>query len=57
MTDEKNKLDPLKPFFKEADEIEKKIIKDVLDLEKDRLSQTQPRLNSEIIDIIKRHVK
>ncbi len=56
MTDEKNKLDPLKPF-KEADEIEKKIIKDVLDLEKDRLSQTQPRLNSEIIDIIKRHVK
>ena len=48
-----NKLKP----FEEADENTQEIVKRVLELEKDRLEQRRPRVNSEIIEIIKDIVK
>jgi len=43
--------------FNSAPERVKQIIKKVLELEKQKLDQTRPRLNAEIVDIIKNEVK
>lgn len=48
--------DKLKPFEKASEDI-KEIVKSVLELEKDKLDQRRPRVNSEIVDIIKRVIK
>jgi len=55
MTD-KNKAQYLEPM-RSADTEVQKIMREVLQLEQDKLYQDKPRLQSEIIDIIKRHVE
>ncbi len=50
-----NKAEYLKPMRSASPEVQK-IIKEVLQLEQDKLYQDKPRLQSEIIDIIKRFV-
>lgn len=49
---EKKMADHLKPLYEANPEVQK-IIKEVLKLERDNLYRNQPRLQSEIIDIIK----
>jgi len=49
----KNKIEP----FEQAPEHIKKIIKQVLQLEKERLEQTRPRVNADIVNIIKSEVR
>lgn len=49
---DKQKIDPTAPVREAPPEI-KKIIIEVLKLERDRLYEDRPRLNSEIINIIK----
>ena len=48
--------DPLDPIKNARPEIER-IIKRVLTLERDRLYQKQPRVNSDIIQIIKEEIQ
>jgi len=52
---ETNKPDHLEPLRTASPEGQK-IIKEVLKLERDKLYQKSPRLQSEIVDIIKRIV-
>lgn len=52
---EKNSAEYLEPMRSASPEIQK-IIKEVLQLEQDKLYQDRPRLQSEILDIIKRYV-
>ena len=54
MTDKK-KTDHLEPLRTASPEVQT-IIKEVLKLENDKLHQDRPRLQSEIVDIIKREV-
>ncbi len=54
--DEGKKADPLEPFKNAPQEIQE-IIKAVLKLEKERLYQQKPHLNSDIMRIIKEVIK
>ncbi|MEM7476696.1 MAG: hypothetical protein AAF483_17050 [Planctomycetota bacterium] len=49
---ERKKPDHLEPLRTASPEVQK-IIKEVLKLERDKLYQDRPRLQSEIVDIIK----
>ncbi len=49
---ESKKPDHFEPMRTASPEVQK-IIKEVLKLERDKLSQDRPRLQSEIVDIIK----
>jgi hypothetical protein len=53
---ETKETDPNSPLKDASDEV-REIVKNVLMWEKERLSQTTPRLNSDIEDIIKKAVK
>ena len=50
----KDDVDVQKPY-NDAPEHIQKIVKEVLVLEKERLYQLRPRVNSEVIQIIKEH--
>ena len=52
---DRKKNDHLEPLRTASPEVQK-IIKEVLKLERDKLYQARPRLQSEIVDIIKREV-
>lgn len=55
MTDEK-KIDPLKPIKNASPEVAS-VIKQVLKLEHERLYQDRPRINEDILKIIKGEVQ
>ena len=53
---DKDGFDPLEPLQTASSEIQE-IIREVLKLERDRLYQQRPRLNSEIQELVKRVIK
>jgi hypothetical protein len=56
MTEKESKIDPLEPI-KSAPEEVASVIKQVLKLEHDHLYQDRPRINDDILKIIKNEIK
>lgn len=52
----KHPVDPTDPIRNSPEEI-RRIIMQVLQLEKDRLYEEKPKLNSDILDIIKKEIR